>query len=68
MRQPARLLWIRSAIPGPDYLSVIDHLAGFSLQVVKDASDALDRLRAEIADVILVEFPLAGWGDRKSVV
>jgi DNA-binding NtrC family response regulator len=62
MRQPARLLWIRSAIPGPDYLSVIDHLAGFSLQVVKDASDALDRLRAEIADVILVEFPLAGWG------
>jgi DNA-binding NtrC family response regulator len=62
MRQPARLLWIRSAIPGPDYLGVIDHLAGFSLQVVKDASDALDRLRAEIADVILVEFPLAGWG------
>ena len=62
MRQPARLLWIRSAIPGPDYLGVIDHLAGFILQVVKDASDALDRLRAEIADIILVEFPLAGCG------
>jgi len=62
MRQPARLLWIRSTIPGPDYLGVIDHLTSFSLQVVKDASDALDRLRAEIADVILVEFPLAGWG------
>jgi len=62
MRQPARLLWIRSAVPGPDYLGVIDHLTGFVLQVVKDASNALDRLRAEMADVILVEFPLAGWG------
>jgi len=62
MRQPARLLWIRSAIPGPDYLGVIDHLTSFSLQVVKDACDALERLRAETADVILVEFPLAGWG------
>jgi DNA-binding NtrC family response regulator len=62
MRQPTRLLWIRSAIPGPDYLAVVDHLAGSILRVVKDASQALDRLRAEISDVILVEFPLAGWG------
>ena len=62
MGQPARLLWIRSAIPGPDYLGVVDHLTGSSVQVVKNASDALDRLRGEIADIILVEFPLAGWG------
>jgi DNA-binding NtrC family response regulator len=61
MGQPARLLWIRSAIPGPDYLGVVDHLAGSSVQVVKNASEALDRLRGEIADIILVEFPLAGW-------
>jgi DNA-binding NtrC family response regulator len=62
MGQPARLLWIRSAIPGPDYLGVVDHLTGSSVQVVKNASEALDRLRGEIADIILVEFPLAGWG------
>jgi hypothetical protein len=61
MGQPARLLWIRSAIPGPDYLGVVDHLAGSSMQVVKNPSEALDRLRGEIADIILVEFPLAGW-------
>jgi DNA-binding NtrC family response regulator len=62
MGQPARLLWIRSAIPGPDYLGVVDHLRGSSVQVVKNASEALDRLRGEIADIILVEFPLTGWG------
>jgi len=62
MGQPARLLWIRSAIPGPDYLGVVDHLAGSSVQVAKNPSEALDRLRGEIADIILVEFPLTGWG------
>lgn len=62
MGQPARLLWIRSAIPGPDYLGVVDHLVGSSVQVVKNASEALHRLRGEIADIILVEFPLSGWG------
>jgi DNA-binding NtrC family response regulator len=61
MRQSPRLLWIRSAVPGPDYLGVVDHLTGFVLQVVKNPAEALDRLRAEIADVIFVEFPLAGW-------
>lgn len=61
MRQPPRLLWIRSAIPGPDYLGVVDHLTAFILQVVKNPAEALDRQRAEIADVIFVEFPLAGW-------
>jgi len=60
MRQSPRLLWIRSAVPGPDYLGVVDHLAGFILQVVKNPAEALDRLRVEIADVIFVEFPLAG--------
>jgi DNA-binding NtrC family response regulator len=32
------------------------------VQVVKNASEALHRLRGEIADIILVEFPLSGWG------
>jgi DNA-binding NarL/FixJ family response regulator len=62
MRQLPRLLWIRSAIPGPDYLGVVDHLSGFNLQVVKNPAEALERSRAEIPDVIFAEFPLAGWG------
>ena len=62
MRQLPRLLWIRTAIPGPDYVDVVDHLAGFVLQVVKDPTHALNRLHQEIADLIFIEFPLAGWG------
>lgn len=62
MKQAPRLLWIRSATPGPDYLDVVDHLTGFSFQVVKDAAEALARLRAENADVIFAEFPLTGFG------
>ena len=62
MRQATRLLWTRSAIPGPDYLGVVEHLSGFNLQVVKNPAEALNRLRTEIVDMIFAEFPLAGWG------
>src|SRR5690242_91023 len=61
MRHDTRLLWIRNATPGPDYVGVFESLNSFVIQVAHSASEALSRLEAEPADVVLAEFPLAAW-------
>jgi DNA-binding NtrC family response regulator len=61
MRHHARLLWIRIATPGPDYVDLIENLNGFIIQVAHGVNEALDRLRAEPSDIVLAEFPLTGW-------
>ncbi len=61
MSHHARLLWIRIATPGPDYISLIENLNSFVIQVAHGVNEALDRLQAEPADVVLAEFPLTGW-------
>ena len=61
MRRDTRLLWIRNATPGPDYVGVFESLNSFVIQVAHSASEALARLEAEPADVVFAEFPLAAW-------
>ncbi len=61
MRHDTRLLWIRTATPGPDYVGVFEDLKSFVIQVAHSASEALARLETEPVDVVLVEFPLAAW-------
>jgi DNA-binding NtrC family response regulator len=61
MRPDTRLLWIRTTTPGPDYVGVFESLHPFVIQVAHSASEALARLEAEPADVVLAEFPLAAW-------
>ena len=63
MRPDTRLLWIRTTTPGPDYVGVFESLHPFVIQVAHSASEALARLEAEPADVVLAEFPLAAWID-----
>ena len=53
MRPQTRLLWIRTATPGPDYVGVFESLQPFVIQVAHSASEALARLEAEPADVVL---------------
>ncbi|HXI40132.1 MAG TPA: sigma-54 dependent transcriptional regulator [Bryobacteraceae bacterium] len=61
MRHDTRLLWIRTATPGPDYVGLFESLNSFVIQVALSASEALARLEAEPADVVFAEFPLAAW-------
>jgi len=61
MRHDTRLLWIRNATPGPDYVGVFESLNSFVIQVAHSVGEALARLEAEPADVVLAEFPLAAW-------
>jgi DNA-binding NtrC family response regulator len=61
MRQGCRLLWIRTATPGPDYIGVVDALDDFVIQIAKNVNEALDGLRGESPDLVFAEFPLAGW-------
>jgi DNA-binding NtrC family response regulator len=61
MRQDTDLLWIRTAAPGSGDTNLVESLDRFIIHAAYDAEDALTRLRGETADVILAEFPLAGW-------
>src|SRR5579859_7125470 len=61
MRQDTDLLWIRSAAPGSGDTNLVESLDRFIIHAARDVDDALMRLRGETADVILAEFPLAGW-------
>ena len=61
MRQGPRLLWIRTATPGPDYVGIADALNDFVIQIAKNADEALDGMQGESPDVVFAEFPLAGW-------
>src|SRR5579872_4451841 len=60
MRQGTPLLWIRNATPGTHEISFIKGLAGFNIQVVNHAADALARLQNEAIGVVFAEFPLSG--------
>src|SRR5579862_4201973 len=61
MRQDTDLLWIRSAAPDSGDTNLVESLDRFIIHAAHDVEDALSRLRGETADVILAEFPLAGW-------
>src|SRR5689334_18082201 len=61
MRQGTRLLWIRATTPGPDDIGLMESLDQFVIHVALTMNDALARLRGEGAEMVLAEFPLAGW-------
>jgi DNA-binding NtrC family response regulator len=61
-----RLLWIAS--PGAGGLDALgEDLASISVEAVADGLAGIDALRQSSYDVVLADFPLAGWGAEELV-